>query len=85
MDEILLMDGFEKLDRESLGHESAVDHALRLLVGDGVMALEVNRLAERPPASLNPVNAHRNGFYKIKVLGVLGEERLEVTEVAAYR
>lgn len=76
---VFAVDGLEKLDRESLGHESTVNHALRFLVSELVGALEINRLAERLPASLNSVNAHRNRLDQIKVFGVLGEERFEIS------
>ncbi len=85
MDEVFLMNGAEQLNGKLLLHERPVDEALGFLPVKLVLPLEFYLFAERLPASLNPVNAHRDGFDQIKVLGVLGEEWLRVTEATTYR
>jgi hypothetical protein len=73
------VNSLHEFDRKLLRHERSVDECLRVRVLKLEASLEVNRLAQGLPASLNPVNAHRDGFDQIKVLGVLRKQRFEIS------
>ena len=67
-DEVFPMDCAKQFDEDILLLERPVEEAQSLRAVECVSALVLDGLTKRLPSSLNPVNAHRNGFDQIKVL-----------------
>lgn len=83
-DEVFPVNCSKELHGKLLFHELPINQGLGFDAVERVSAPELDGFTKRLPAPLNSVNAHRDGFDQIKVLGVLSEERLEVTEATAY-